>query len=239
MVLRAVCEWGREGARQCAGHAAAVIVVDVLSFSTCIDVAVSRGATVYPFESGDFTAASKAARALGAELAGARGDTKYRYSLSPISLASIPTGTKLLLPSPNGSAISAAAHSGTVLAGCLRNARAIAERVAALAKGGAIAVIPAGEQWPDGSLRPAIEDLIGAGAILHELDAKCSPEAKIAREAFRYSLPRLANIIRNCVSGRELIDRGFSEDVEIALSVNTSEATPTLRKGAYCDWPSL
>jgi 2-phosphosulfolactate phosphatase len=237
MVVRAVCEWGSEGARKYADHAA-LVVVDVLSFSTCVDVAVSRGATVYPFESGDLTAASKAAKALGADLAGPRGDTEYRYSLSPISLVSIPTGIKLLLPSPNGSAISAAAHSPVVLAGCLRNARAIAQRVAALAEGGAIAVIPAGEQWPDGSLRPAIEDLIGAGAILHELDADCSPEAEVAREAFRYSLPRLADIIRNCVSGRELIDRGFGEDVEAALSINTSRATPALTKGAYRDWPS-
>lgn len=35
--------------------------------------------------------------------------------------------------------------------------------------GRTVAVIPAGERWADGSLRPAIEDLLGAGAFIREL----------------------------------------------------------------------
>src|SRR5205807_2372643 len=105
--------------------------------------------------------------------------------------------------SPNGSAISAAAHSVPVLAGCLRNARAVAKKAIHVAQGGSIAVIPAGERWPDGSLRPAIEDLIGAGAIVDELGLPCSPEAEIARQAFRSARPFLASLLRECVSGRE------------------------------------
>jgi 2-phosphosulfolactate phosphatase len=148
----------------------ALVVVDVLSFSTCVDIAVARGAVVHPFAHGDADAARRAAEALGAEPAGPRGSGAHRFSLSPVSLLAVAPGTRLLLPSPNGSAISAAARATPVLTGCLRNARAVARRAAAIAQGAAVAVIPAGERWPDGSLRPAVEDLIGAGAILEALD---------------------------------------------------------------------
>ena len=65
-----VCEWGPEGARKFDGNAGALVIVDVLSFSTCVDIAVAHGAMVYPFPDGDFSAAAVAARAIGAGIAG-------------------------------------------------------------------------------------------------------------------------------------------------------------------------
>jgi 2-phosphosulfolactate phosphatase len=229
----AECEWGPEGARKFDSNVGAIVVVDVLSFSTCVDIAVARGAIVYPFGFHDSRAAFEAARALGAEVAGPRGSSNYRFSLSPASLVSISAGTKLVLPSPNGSAISAAARAVPVLSGCLRNARAVAKRAIQLARGDSIAVIPAGERWSDGSLRPAIEDLIGAGAIFDELGLPCTPEADVAQQAFRSAQPNLAGLMRECVSGKELILRGFPQDVEAAIELNTSIAAPLLIDGAY------
>jgi 2-phosphosulfolactate phosphatase len=229
----AVSEWGPEGARKFGESAGAIVIVDVLSFSTCVDIAVSRGATVYPFANGDRRAAARMARTIGAELAGPRGSLKHRFSLSPSSLLEIEAGTKLVLPSPNGSAISAMTRTVPVLAGCLRNARAVARKAASIARGSPVAVIPAGERWPDGSLRPAIEDLIGAGAIIEELGLPCSPEAEIARQAFRSARPELADLLRGCASGRELIDRGYPHDVEAAIELNVSTTAPLLVDGAY------
>jgi 2-phosphosulfolactate phosphatase len=229
----AVCEWGPEGARKFDGNVGAMVIVDILSFSTSIDIAVSRGAIVYPFHFRDPSAATKEAHRLGAEIAGPRGSASHRYSLSPVSLASIAPDTKLVLPSPNGSAISAAARSAPVLTGCLRNARAVATAAIDVAAGRSIAVIPAAERWPDGGLRPAIEDLIGAGAILDELGLPCSAEADVARHAYRSARPHLSSMLRDCESGRELRDRGFSEDVEVAIKLNVSTIAPILVDGAY------
>ncbi len=229
----AVSEWGPEGARRFDGSVGAIVIVDVLSFSTCIDIAVSRGAIVYPFHYRDPTAALDAARVLGAEVAGPRSSATHRFSLSPVSLSSIAADTKLVLPSPNGSAISAVARSVPVLTGCLRKARTVAKAAIDVAAGRPLAVIPAGERWPDGGLRPAIEDLIGAGAILDVLDLPCSPEAEVARQAYRSARPHLASSLRDCESGRALRDRGFPEDVEAAIELNVSATAPILANGAY------
>ncbi|MGX9964014.1 2-phosphosulfolactate phosphatase [Roseomonas sp. F4] len=212
---------------------AVLVIVDVLSFSTAVDVAVSRGAAVVPFPYGDRSAAEIAARQAGAVLAYPRGAGGGQFSLSPASLMTVTTGTMLMLPSPNGSRLSLAGGATPVLTGCLRNAAAVARVARAMAGEGAIGVVPAGERWPDDSLRPAIEDLLGAGAIIHHLDLPCSPEAEIARSAFRSTGDDIARLIRDSASGRELIGRGFVQDVDIALDIEASSVAPILSKGAY------
>ncbi|HJT90031.1 MAG TPA: hypothetical protein VJ732_19305 [Bryobacteraceae bacterium] len=83
-----------------------LLIVDVLSFSTAVDVAVSRGAKIYPFPYGDEVAALAAAESIGAVLAHPRGAAGGPFSLSPASLLAVSAGTKLLLPSPNGARLS-------------------------------------------------------------------------------------------------------------------------------------
>lgn len=150
-----------------------------------------------------------------------------------MSLAGAEAGTKLVLPSPNGSAISAIEHDAHVLAGCLRNAAAVARAAMELAEGQPIAVIPAGERWPDGSMRPAIEDLFGAGAIIAELEGNRSAEAEVAYRAFRGAADDLSDLIHHSVSGQELIGRGYAGDVAIATGLNESSTVPRLVAGAY------
>ena len=227
------CEWGPNGIASLSGRASVFVVVDVVSFSACVDIAVSRGAQIVPFAQNDHEAAARKAQETGALLA-ARRDAGGLYSLSPVTLQTIPSGTRLVLPSPNGSKLSAmAADTGAVvLSGGLRNASAVAR--AAREIGGDIAVIPAGERWThDDTLRPAIEDLIGAGAILDALDVPLSPEARVARDAFRSARGDLADIIRGSMSGRELIGRGYAGDVELALQYDVSTAIPRLIDGVF------
>lgn len=100
-----------------------------------------------------------------------------------------------MLPSPNDASLSLATGDTITLAGCLRNASAVAE--AALRSGKRIAVIPAGERWEDNSLRPSLEDWLGAGAIIDELTGSLSPEAQAARDAYRGTDADLTQTIRN------------------------------------------
>src|SRR5215470_2586957 len=152
------CEWGPQAVVALA-PADVTIVVDVFSFTTCVDVAVSRGAAILPYPWAD-PAAAEFARSHGAELAGKRRQT--RYSLAPASYREVAAGFRCVLPSPNGAQVTLAAARAApvVLAGSLRNARAVA--AAAQRIGSRVNVIPAGERWADGSLRPALEDSLGA-----------------------------------------------------------------------------
>ena len=169
---------------------------------------------------------------------------------------------RVVLPSPNGSSIAfGLADSGcTVVGACLRNRTAVARWLQA--QGGTVAVVAAGERWPDGSLRPAAEDLWGAGAVLALLPRDgLSPEALLAADAFRavvgevvrdstapgspdrgpfvHGLPRpdplLATALRDCASGRELATAGFAEDVDVAAELDASDVVPVLADGAFHD----
>jgi 2-phosphosulfolactate phosphatase len=227
------CEWGEHGVRHLAPISDAIIIVDVLSFSTCVDIATARGAEVYPWRWKDRTAQAFAAQ-INAEVAGKR-DTRHGYSLSPASLLKIPAGTRLVLSSPNGATLSLAAGTTPTFAGCLRNCRAIA--IAALRHGTRIAVIPAGERWSDGSLRPALEDWLGAGALIHHLvevaQLSLSPEAQLARAAFENTQSNLPAMLQRCSSGKELFERGFADDVELAAQYDVSDSAPRLHEQAF------
>jgi 2-phosphosulfolactate phosphatase len=223
-------EWGERGLRALAAEARLFAIVDVLCFSTCVALACARGAEVLPYPWKDGGAAAWAA-ARGATVAGARG-APGALTLSPESLATVAAGTRLVLPSPNGSELSfAAARLGQVFAGSLRNAASVATRLAALP--GPVAVIAAGERWPDDSLRPAVEDLVGAGAIVARLHGKLSPEAALARAAFERVASALEPTLFDCASGRELVERGFPNDVALAAELDASPVAPRLEGEAF------
>ncbi len=221
------CEWGRQGIEQLATASDVVVIVDVFSFTTSVDIAAARGATIYPYPWRDDSAAAFAV-SVGAELAE---KNETGLSLKPSSLENIPAGCRLVLPSPNGSSLSTLTGAVPTLAGCLRNSYAVAE--AARQFGARIAVVPAGERWPDGSLRPCFEDQCGAGAILRHLAGSFSPEARAAVAVFERAAPGLAELLRACESGQEKEQRGLARDIELAAELDISGCVPQLRDGAY------
>ena len=233
-------EWGPPGARLAAARGDLVVIVDVLAFSTSVVRAVTCGGTALSYSEAELEemgGRDAAAARLGAEVvAKDRGATSARFSLSPASLATIGSGDRLIFTSLNGAACTAAAAKAPlVMVGALTNRSAVARVVSErLASGTAsrCTVIACGERWtsvssePD-SLRPGIEDLLGAGAIASAAGGlRLSAEARLAAATYEAAARDVTAVLRGCVSGRELIERGFPDDVEIAADVDSSSAVP-------------
>ncbi|HXM43547.1 MAG TPA: 2-phosphosulfolactate phosphatase, partial [Bryobacteraceae bacterium] len=81
----------------------------------------------------------------------------------------------------------------------------------------------------------AIEDLIGAGAVLACLPGRPSPEAETAIAAFERFQHNLHDVLAHSTSGKELTERGFACDVELAAEFAVSAAVPVLREDRLMD----
>jgi 2-phosphosulfolactate phosphatase len=215
-----------------------LVVIDVLSFSTATVTAVQHGGIVYPCAWSDDPAAY-AAR-IGAEAAVNRREVPEagRFSLSPPTFTAIEPGTRVVLASPNGATCSRYGREVPhLLVGALVNAGAVAEAVAQLLADDRlnVAVLACGERWrqpnEDGELRFAIEDYLGAGAILSGLPASLSrsPEARICQGAFLAARDDLAQILWESGSGRELRAAGYPQDVEHGARLDAYDAVPVMQ----------
>jgi 2-phosphosulfolactate phosphatase len=231
-MTRVGVEWGLQGALNYASSVDAVVVVDVLSFSTSVAVAVGRGARVWPHPGGP--GARELADQVAGLLAGRRTLTTGP-SLSPTSLLDLPPGSRLVLPSPNGGLIAYALADQPcrVFAGALRNASAVGRFLAEATDIDSVVVVPAGERWSDDSIRVAYEDLVGAGAIISRMLAVdpsvgLSAEAEAALAAYEWLRP-----IADTRSGQELIERDFGDDVVLASAIDVSTVVPELADGCF------
>ncbi|GAD85795.1 2-phosphosulfolactate phosphatase [Nocardia asteroides NBRC 15531] len=246
-------EWGRAGAAAIGEDAACLVVIDVLSFTTSVSVATAAGTAVFPYRwrddsARDFAESRDAALAVGRRAAG----PGHPWSLSPAAIRRAPFTERLVLPSPNGSAIAAtAAGTTTVVAASLRNRRAVADWLIAQGWGTPrhpIAIVPAGEHRPgDGRAdpgpgaqlhRPALEDWLGAGALAAALldrgATQPSPESLSAASMFT-AIPDVGALIADCASGRELATIGFAEDVVLATELDADPTVPVLTDSAFVD----
>lgn len=206
-------DWGADALARLA-PADVVVVVDVLRFSSTVAARVAAG------ESAPLDAATRASGAAGAA-----------------------TGE----PGADGATVVAVAServSALVLLGGLNNAAAVAAAVAAeqqrRAQRTSVALIPAGVRaagdQPSGT-RFAVEDLLGAGAIIDALGAlgldHTSPEAAVAGEAFRGLRGAMRHLLTASGSGQDLIDRGCGDDVLAAAALDSVEVAPVLRGGVF------
>lgn len=236
-------EWGRRGARVAATRGEVLVVIDVLSFSSAVATAVENGAMIFPCAWEDDPAAL--AVRVGAEAAVKRQEVpaRGRFSLSPPTFDAARPGERIVLAGPNGA--TCCRYGQTVphlFVGAFVNAEAVAGALAAVLEESpdlAVTILACGERWQepseDGEIRFALEDYLGAGAILAHLPAprlSRSPEARAAEAAFRDARLDLAAVLAGCGSGRELIAKGYKQDVTHAARLNVYAAVPVLRGDA-------
>jgi len=238
-------EWGATGAALAADRGDVVVVVDVLSFSTTLSIAVSRDFTCLVYSGAEIE--SLGGPAMAAIRLGAKPLSRQRkvepgtVSLSPASLLTAERGQRVVFTSLNGATVvGAAAKAPALLVGAPRNATASAELAARMlerTRAGRITVVACGERWNSvepgvAGFRPAVEDWLGAGAIcagLADRGYSLSAEARLASAAWR--APTALADLAECVSARELRAAGFAADVQLALQVDADSLVPARMVG--------
>jgi len=230
-------EWGRRGARRAAERGDVLVIVDTLSFSAVTATALHYGGLIYPCVDSEEVYAS--ARKMGGEAAVRRAEVprKGRFSLSPLTYVDIAPGTKITVWSPNGATCSRYADQAPyVISGGLLNAQAVAEAVTRIieSRSLAVTVIACGEREKgpsdDGPIRWAVEDYLGAGAVLSYLPQAKSPDAIVCESAFQDNKDKLDQILWECPSGLELREAGFGDDVIYSARLNIYDCVPTMFK---------
>jgi 2-phosphosulfolactate phosphatase len=216
------------------------VVVDVLWFSTIISLVAEAGAIATLERHHD-----------------RGGDTQAPNPSALFDLAlGAGHGQRLAIPDPNHAVLAlAAAEYGAqhVMAGCLRNARATAAMIDHLVGPDAgVGVVVVGERWRQqtGPLRPAVEDLLGAGAIIAALDpaaavggARSSPEAAAARAAFLDARPLMTDTLMRTATAYALrqqrhtaptVEHDTAEDlIMLASAVDVTDTAAVLTDGEF------
>lgn len=209
-----------------------IAVVDVLRFSSTVTTAAAHGFTIIPAARPE--EAEELSARTGLPRSGRSGEA--RYSLSPLDYLNRDAAEELILTSPNGAAgtrLISAERTGFIA--CFLNAAAAARtlRSLATATGRNVTLVAADEtvggRYNDPyNRRFALEDYLGCGCILSELDMELGPEALVCKRAYEASHHDFEELVKGCLSGRELVERGREADLSHCLQRNLYEVLPEL-----------
>ena len=220
-------DWGWRGCSTAAARGDAIVIVDVIRFSTAVCAATARGVAIYPASDRDDLAAMCS-----------RFDAiQIENGLKPSSYESIEPGRRVVLRSPNGATCARLASAAPlVMVGAFVNRSAVANFVQRILEETELNVtmIACGERWTepsaDGALRFAIEDYLGAGSILSLLREDLSAEATACAAAFQ-GAGDIQQLLLSCGSGREQIDKGDRDSVLHSAAIDRYEVVPILIDG--------
>jgi 2-phosphosulfolactate phosphatase len=237
-IPRVQLAWGRRGAQDGAARGDILVVVDTLRFSTAAATAVHHGGFIYPCAP-DETLYNALAQRISGEVAlfrAANAPPPSRFTLSPRSFLGIEPGTRVVLPSPNGAACcQVGSRAPALFVGALVNAQAVAAAISHLLTRASqlnVTVLACGERWrapaEEGVLRFAVEDYLGAGAILSAVPFPQTTDAHVCVATFHALRDQLEAVLWGCESGQQLRGKGLEADVRHAAQLNVYDTAPAL-----------
>jgi 2-phosphosulfolactate phosphatase len=200
------------------------IMVDVLSASTTMTVAMQNFSTIIPVKS--ILEAQEIAKKYDAVLAGERRGAAiegFDTGNSPPEISKI-SGNTLVLTTSNGTRIMDKMKA-TILIGSFVNAKAVAKKALDLAENH-IEVVMAGV---DGNF--AIEDFLGAGEIITNLVNSEIDEIALASCLASRDKNMVDEAVKNSRSARKLGEIGLSDDVDFCLKRNIYDSVPLYANG--------
>ena len=135
-------------------------------------------------------------------------------------------------------AVTAAAGGSTVLVGGIRNASAVARAIQTIQEQRqartSVALIATGERDASNDVRFAVEDQLGAGAIIAALTDlgidHTAPDAAVAAEGFRALRRALGHLLSASGSGQDAAD---AEVVAAAAKLDAITAVPVFRERGF------
>lgn len=197
------CCWGFKLADDIVLQYDVCIMVDVLSFSTSLDLLINAKENAPNMPATD----------------------NFMHHLTPQSLH---------IPSPVGLPLQLNLHPVPVLAGCLRNARAVAR--AAMQLGNTVLVIPMGDKLAEEEFKTCSEDFIAAGAIISYMKGSRSAESNAALDIYNSSKGNIEEMVKLSTSARQMMLHGFLVEVDQACQFNRSKNVPLLEEGTLINF---
>ncbi|HEV8604331.1 MAG TPA: 2-phosphosulfolactate phosphatase [Tepidisphaeraceae bacterium] len=209
----------------------AVVVLDVLRATTTMIAALSAGVReirIFPDTRSARAAATENREAL---LCGEENCLKpagFDLGNSPASLNSKHAGRTLFMSTTNGTrAILSARGAPQIIVGALVNAGAVAARIKKI--GLDLLLLCAGTNG-----KTAMEDLIGAGAVLSALGENIELEsdtALLAMTVFQANSRNLRSALRQSQGGINVIRAGLEEDIDFAANLDSLYAVGMVEDG--------
>lgn len=205
-----------------------VVLVDVLRSSSTIIAALNNGAeAVIPFANiGEMMRVRIAQRNRSdMVLVGERHGmmpSGFDYNISPLDMTTENIGGKTVLySSTNLTRVLRKVRNGhQIIVGSISNAKATATHLRSI--GHNVTIIPCGSTH-----RTAIEDIVGAGAIVNSLMIKSLPDSALIAVGL-YKTPEWRTLVKEGRTAKQLCKIGFEKDVDYCLSPNITSVVPVL-----------